>query len=42
MKKALIVLLVLFAAASAAMADGIVTVYMPSPAGLANKLAADF
>ena len=24
------------------MADGIVTVYMPSPAGLANKLAADF
>ena len=41
MKKTLCILLVLIAAATL-MADGIVTVYMPSPAGLANKLAADF
>lgn len=42
MKKTLMILLVLITAVSAAMAEGTVTVYMPSPAGLANKLAADF
>ena len=45
MKKALIFMLALFVAVSVAFAasdKGIVTVYMPSPAGLANKLAADF
>ena len=45
MKKALIILALALAAVSAFAADsdkGIVTVYMPSPAGLANKLAADF
>ena len=45
MKKALIILALLLATVSAFSADadkGIVTVYMPSPAGLANKLAADF
>ena len=44
MKKALIILALLLAAVSAFAASdkGIVTVYMPSPAGLANKLAADF
>ena len=43
MKKALIVLALLSAFMPAFAADsGIVTVYMPSPAGLANKLAADF
>ena len=45
MKKGLIILALLIAVSSAFAADadnGIVTVYMPSPAGLANKLAADF
>ena len=42
MKKTLMILLVLITAVSAAMAERTVTVYMPSPAGLANKLAADF
>lgn len=42
MKKTLMILLVLITAVSVAMAEGTVTVYMPSPAGLANKLAADF
>ena len=43
MKKALIVFAMLIAAFSAAYAaENVVTVYMPSPAGLANKLAADF
>lgn len=42
MKKTLMILFVLITAVSVAMAEGTVTVYMPSPAGLANKLAADF
>ena len=42
MKKTLMILLVLITAVSVAMAEGTVTVYMPSPAGLANKLAAGF
>ena len=45
MKKALILILAVFVSLSAvfgASDKGIVTVYMPSPAGLANKLAADF
>lgn len=42
MKKTLMILLVLITAVSVAMAEETVTVYMPSPAGLANKLAADF
>ena len=43
MKKALIVLAMLLSVLSLSASDkGIVTVYMPSPAGLANKLAADF
>ena len=45
MKKTLIILALLLACASVFAAGGekgIVTVYMPSPAGLANKLAADF
>ena len=43
MKKAIIVLILLLSVLSLSAADnGIVTVYMPSPAGLANKLAADF
>ena len=43
MKKPLIIIALILASVSAfAAGEGIVTVYMPSPAGLANKLAADF
>ncbi len=43
MKKPLIIIALILASLSAfAAGEGIVTVYMPSPAGLANKLAADF
>ena len=42
MKKGIFVLILALAIVSSAFSADVVTVYMPSPAGLANKLAADF